>query len=88
MSNIAASLVVELMVSLTQHSDGGFAPAYVRDQRADPGDMPEGLLGVIPHSVRGSLGMFEQILPATEKFSKCIACSKVRVIVVGNCKIG
>lgn len=83
-SNIAASLVVELLVSLLQHEHREFAAAYItthtkRNAAAEPvGPTPTGILGLIPHSIRGMIGTFEQILPATERFSQCIACSEVR----------
>lgn len=34
-------------------------------------------LGATPHQIRGFLGRFEQMTPAVQRFSKCIACSKV-----------
>lgn len=81
-SSIAGALAVELLVSLIQHPARAMCPAYIAmnnvslDSAIDK--MPEGLLGIIPHSIRGSIGNFEQILPATERFSQCVACSKVR----------
>lgn len=63
-SNIAASLAVELMVSLLQHPSRGLA-----------GVSDETCLGAVPHSVRGFLSSFSQIMPATPAFSQCTACS-------------
>ncbi|XP_055679214.1 ubiquitin-like modifier-activating enzyme ATG7 [Lutzomyia longipalpis] len=79
-SNIAGSLVVELMTTLLQHELREFAPAFVSAASAknaeDSDPIPEGILGILPHSIRGVISSFEQILPATEKFSNCIACSQ------------
>ncbi|XP_075229158.1 autophagy-related 7 [Lycorma delicatula] len=63
-ANIAASLAVELFVSLLQHPSRGMATTK-----------DETILGEIPHSIRGFLSSYTQMLPATPAFDSCIACS-------------
>ncbi|XP_052894963.1 uncharacterized protein LOC128302231 [Anopheles moucheti] len=74
-SNIASALAVELMVSLIQH---GNAPAYYRIPKSDPfcqEQEPDGLLGIIPHSIRGNIATLQSMVTATERYTNCVACS-------------
>ncbi|XP_015108744.1 ubiquitin-like modifier-activating enzyme atg7 [Diachasma alloeum] len=78
LSPIAAGLAVELMVGLTQHSKGVEANAFVEDGKGfcrSEREGCEGLLGAVPHTVRGSLWSHEMRLTITHRFPSCTACS-------------
>ncbi|XP_065347179.1 ubiquitin-like modifier-activating enzyme ATG7 [Cloeon dipterum] len=74
-SQIAAALAAELLVSVLQHPLRGDAPAsFDQEQSAADSGSP---LGLLPHSVRGYLAQFQIILPATRSFPQCAACSSL-----------
>ena len=75
---IAASLAVELMVSVLQHPEGKNAPAYIRpeyEEDLNDDDDDQKLLGIIPHQIRGFLSQFAQVLPTCLCYNHCTACS-------------
>ncbi|XP_027847800.2 ubiquitin-like modifier-activating enzyme ATG7 isoform X1 [Aphis gossypii] len=61
-SNIAGALAVELFVSYIQLKYNVLANAKC-------------CLGIVPHSIRGFISDFQQIIPFTPSFFQCIACS-------------
>ncbi|XP_063679935.1 ubiquitin-like modifier-activating enzyme ATG7 isoform X2 [Bolinopsis microptera] len=67
---VAASLAVELMVSILQHPLEGQAPATLdlNDEKQDS------CLGRVPHQIRGFLAHFSSVQPASHAFDKCTAC--------------
>ncbi|XP_067907949.1 ubiquitin-like modifier-activating enzyme ATG7 isoform X4 [Heterodontus francisci] len=71
---IAGALAVELMVSILQHAEGGYAVASSSDDRLNE---PPTSLGLVPHQIRGFLSRFDNVLPASLAFDKCTACSPV-----------
>ena len=71
-SNIAGALAVELFVSILQHPLGGLAPADTNSEKTEY----DGVLGMIPHSIRGFLSHYQTVLPAVEAFNSCVACSE------------
>ncbi|XP_066553921.1 ubiquitin-like modifier-activating enzyme ATG7 [Amia ocellicauda] len=71
---IAGALAVELMVSILQHPEGGYAVASSSDDRMNE---PPTSLGLVPHQIRGFLSRFDNVLPASLAFDKCTACSSV-----------
>lgn len=75
-SSISAAIAVELLISIVQHEKMNAAPAYYQmTNKCEESSIPEGILGILPHSIRGYLSSFQHILPATERFNQCIACS-------------
>ena len=64
-SGVAASLAVELAVSVLTHPRGAAAPASSSDS----------VLGSVPHTIRGSLSGFTQVTPVGPAFSQCTGCS-------------
>uniref|UniRef100_A0A8C9Y947 Ubiquitin-like modifier-activating enzyme ATG7 n=1 Tax=Sander lucioperca TaxID=283035 RepID=A0A8C9Y947_SANLU len=67
---IAGALAVEMMVSILQHSEGGYAVASSSDDRMNE---PPTSLGLVPHQIRGFLSRFDNVLPASLAFDKCTA---------------
>ena len=68
---IASALLVELFVSLLQHSNGDGAPAPT-SSKDDRGEHP---LGIVPHQIRGFLSSFENLVVKGHSYDCCSACS-------------
>ncbi|XP_047345209.1 ubiquitin-like modifier-activating enzyme atg7 isoform X1 [Vespa velutina] len=80
LSQIAAGLAVELMIAITQHSQGleakALTPGIKNNVNSNIKDNAlEGLLGDVPHTIRGSLWGYESYLTITHRFFSCTACS-------------
>ncbi|KAJ8714578.1 hypothetical protein PYW07_002803 [Mythimna separata] len=76
---IAGALAVEILVGLLQHPLRVNAPA-VYNLNSDTEDIPpefQGVLGPIPHTIRGFLHSYQTVTPTCAKFKQCIACSEV-----------
>ncbi|XP_012257942.2 ubiquitin-like modifier-activating enzyme atg7 [Athalia rosae] len=79
LAQVAGGLAVELMVSLTQHPEYADARALMANNQGEPcldskiGTV--GLLGGVPHTIRGSLWGYETRLTVTHRFPACTACS-------------
>nr|XP_040058654.1 ubiquitin-like modifier-activating enzyme ATG7 isoform X3 [Gasterosteus aculeatus aculeatus] len=71
---IAGALAVEMMVSILQHTEGGYAVASSSEDRMNE---PPTSLGLVPHQIRGFLSRFDNVLPASLAFDKCTACSPI-----------
>ncbi|KAH7105987.1 E1-like protein-activating [Auriculariales sp. MPI-PUGE-AT-0066] len=74
---IASASAVELLASLLQHPSGVHAPPPPIKQ-AEDGVLPEGtegVLGLVPHQLRGFLAQFRTLPIVGKAFSRCTACS-------------
>ncbi|KYQ55988.1 Ubiquitin-like modifier-activating enzyme atg7 [Trachymyrmex zeteki] len=79
LSQIAAGLAVELLMAVTQHFQGISARALMNNDRDDCRENIDnpliGLLGGVPHTIRGSLWGHEMKLTVTHRSPFCTACS-------------
>lgn len=67
-------ILVFIYSSLTSRGD---APAVLHKSPGKEDQEGGGcLLGAVPHSIRGFLASWDQLTPATHRFSNCIACSE------------
>ncbi|CAI8052381.1 Ubiquitin-like modifier-activating enzyme ATG7, partial [Geodia barretti] len=73
-SMVAGALATELLVSLLQHPLKALAPS---DSHTEDDSESESCLGLIPHQIRGFMSRFQNVLPASQAFDKCTACSPV-----------
>ncbi|XP_050667264.1 ubiquitin-like modifier-activating enzyme ATG7 isoform X1 [Leptidea sinapis] len=71
---IAGALAVEILVGLLQHPLRIDAPAAY-NQSDD--DTLNGVLGIVPHTIRGFLHSYQNVTPTCTKFQQCIACSDI-----------
>jgi ubiquitin-like modifier-activating enzyme ATG7 len=65
-SQCAAGVCVELLMSLVQHAHGHRAPALLRYQHTTTDDVVDdkqtsSCLGTVPHQIRAYLSRFEQV---------------------------
>ncbi|XP_065059146.1 ubiquitin-like modifier-activating enzyme ATG7 isoform X2 [Rhopilema esculentum] len=78
-SMMASALAVELLVSVLQHKEGGYAAAdtsgsedYFDNDFATP-------LGMVPHQIRAFMSRFQLLTPVSLAFNCCTACSDIVV---------
>ncbi|KAH9829401.1 uncharacterized protein C8Q71DRAFT_911931 [Rhodofomes roseus] len=77
LASIAASTAVELLVSLLQHPDGINAPAPPpQTQGSEPPQGSEGVLGIVPHQLRGFLAQFRNMPITGAAYDRCTGCSE------------
>jgi len=76
LSPIAAALAVELMVAILHHKEGAKAPADLAIPVSEP---TSSSFGLIPHSIRGFVTHFNNMLVTGQAYDKCTGCSKLIV---------
>jgi len=74
-SMMASALAVELLVSILQHKDGGYAPADTAATEESLDADFESPLGIVPHQLRGFMSRFQLLFPSSVAFRCCTACS-------------
>jgi ubiquitin-like modifier-activating enzyme ATG7 len=71
---MASALAVEILATLYNHPDFFNCPAY-KELDESSHDTAASILGVIPHQLRGNLGMYGLNMLHGVAYSKCTACS-------------
>jgi len=71
---IAGATAVELLASMLQHPDGLYAPAPTNPSLEEEGF--SGVLGLVPHQLRGFLGQFRNMPLVGAAYDKCTGCSE------------
>ncbi|EPT02229.1 hypothetical protein FOMPIDRAFT_1022889 [Fomitopsis schrenkii] len=76
---IASATAVELLVSLLQHPDGINAappPLPSQTQGGEAAHASEGVLGAVPHQLRGFLAQFRNMPITGAAYDRCTGCSE------------
>ncbi|KAJ7108516.1 hypothetical protein C8R44DRAFT_713725 [Mycena epipterygia] len=75
LASIAASTAVELLASVLQHPDGLHAAAP--PPNSDPSELVgAGVLGLVPHQLRGFLAQFRNLHIVGAAYGRCTGCSE------------
>lgn len=76
LASIAAATAVELLVSLIQHPEGLMAPAPKPNTPPEDAASQGGILGMVPHQLRGFLAQFRNVPIVGAAYDKCTGCSE------------
>jgi hypothetical protein len=76
LASIAAATAVELLVSLVQHPEGLKAPAPKPNTPPEEAASQGGILGMVPHQLRGFLAQFRNVPIVGAAYDKCTGCSE------------
>ena len=76
LASIAAATAVELLVSVLQHPEGLMAPAPKPNTPPEEAASQGGVLGMVPHQLRGFLAQFRNVPIVGAAYDKCTGCSE------------
>ena len=76
LASIAAATAVEVLVSVLQHPEGLMAPAPKPNTPPEEAASQGGILGMVPHQLRGFLAQFRNVPIVGAAYDKCTGCSE------------
>lgn len=76
LASIAAASAVELLVSVVQHPEGLLASAPKPHTPPEDAAAQGGILGMIPHQLRGFLAQYRSVPIVGAAYDKCTGCSE------------